>query len=427
MMNIFWFILYNGIIYPIIIIAAFFFSIFSAKMREGLVGRFQTINKLKNYLNNNDIKDDIYWFHVASLGEFYQIKPILEGLKKDKKYNVNFVSFSSPSGMNHAISDAIDLKFYSPFDFPWSIQKVLRLVKPKKIIFSTYDVWPNFLWISKVEKINLSIISAKIEKHSIKFKPGLLNFYKMIYRLFDTIYTITKEDEKRFRKIIGSQKKPIISSLGNPRFDTIYNNAKELLDHNLPLLERKQIIIIGSSHSKDDYHLIPALSNLIINFPKLRIIHAPHEPSKKEIKKIQNSYLKFGYDSVVLNDIDSVQFSSDQIVIIGKVGFLANLYWSSVITYIGGGFSTGIHNVMEPAIASNPVIFGPKYQKFNEAEQILKLGGGFCVHDSKSIEKIFSKLLKSSNLLKKAGNASLNLITNNIGSSDKVINGIILD
>ena len=426
-MNIFWFILYNSLIYPIIVLAAFFISIFSQKMRKSIVGRFQTIKKIKNYLNSNDIKDNIFWFHVASLGEFYQIKPIIEGIKKAKRENINFVSFSSPSGMNYATSDAIDLKFYLPFDFPWSIQKALKLVKPKKIIFSTYDVWPNFLWLSKVENIHLNITAVKIEDHSIKFKPLIMNFYRTIYRLFDTIYTVTKEDKKRLCKIIGSRNIPIVSSYGNPRFDSVYDSAKQLLSHNPPLLEREQIIVVGSSHRQDDYHLIPALINLIVKFPQIKIIHSPHDPSVKEIKKIQNSYLKSGYDSIVVNEIGNVQFSSHKIIIIGKVGFLANLYWSSIITYIGGGFSTGIHNIMEPAIASNPVIFGPKYQKFNEAEQILKSGGGFCVQNSESIEKIFSELLNSRDLLKKSGEASLNLITSNIGASEKVINGIISD
>ena len=97
-----------------------------------------------------------------------------------------------------------------------------------------------------------------------------MNFYRTIYRLFDTIYTVTKEDKKRLCKIIGSRNIPIVSSYGNPRFDSVYDSAKQLLSHNPPLLEREQIIVVGSSHRQDDYHLIPALINLIVKFPQLR-------------------------------------------------------------------------------------------------------------------------------------------------------------
>tara|TARA_Y100000768_G_scaffold223159_1_gene168366 strand:- start:605 stop:1879 length:1275 start_codon:yes stop_codon:yes gene_type:complete len=423
----FWFILYNGIILPVIVCLVFLASVFSPKLKEGLKGRFQTYERIKLFLGRKHTSNDIYWFHAASLGEFYQIKPIIEGMKKMKKDNVIFISFSSPSGMNYAFSDAIDLKFYLPFDFPWTIQKVLTLVKPKKVIFSTYDIWPNFIWFCKTKNIHLNVMAAKIEHHSIKYRPIIMNYYKSLYKLFDTIYTITEKDKNRFERIVGSKVKPITLSLGNPRFDKIFNDAKEFIDIKPTIQDREQIIVIGSSHSSDDLILIPALINLMADFPELRIIHAPHEPSHNYIKNIKDTYSKFGHDSIILNDLESIESSKKEIIIVGKVGFLSKLYWLSIITYIGGGFSSGIHNIMEPAVASNPVIFGPKYHKFSEAELILKLGGGFCVYDSNAVESAFKKLLLDKPLLKKSGKASFNLILNNIGSSERIINGILLD
>jgi len=423
----FWFVLYNGVFLPVLACLVFLSAIFLPKLREGLKGRLQTYNKLKLYLEKKHTRNDIYWFHAASLGEFYQIKPIIEGMKKMKKENVMFISFSSPSGMNYAFSDAIDLKFYLPFDFPWTIQKVLSLVKPKKVIFATYDIWPNFVWFCKTKNIHLNVMSAKIDDHSIKNRPVVMSFYKNLYKLFDTIYTITEKDKYRFEKIIGSKGKPIISSLGNPRFDKIFNDSKELIDSKPPIKNREQIILIGSSHSRDDLILIPTLINLMTDFPKLRIIHAPHEPSHKHIKNIKDSYSKFGHDPIILKDFESIESSKKEVVIVGEVGFLSKLYWLSIITYIGGGFSSGIHNIMEPAVASNPIIFGPKHQKFSEAELILKLGGGFCVYDSNTVESTFKKLLSDKLLLEQSGKASLNLVLNNIGSSERIINGILLD
>ena len=402
-------------------------SIFSPKIREGLKGRFQTYERIKLFFKEKHISDDIYWFHAASLGEFYQIKPVIEGMKKIKKGNVMFVSFSSPSGMNYALSDAVDLKFYLPFDFPWTIQKVLNFVKPKKVIFSTYDIWPNFVWSCKAKNIHLNVMSAKIDDRSTKFRSIVMNFYKNLYKTFDTIYTITEQDKLSFEKMIGSKSKPIISSLGNPRFDKIYNDSKEFIDSKPSIHNREPIILIGSSHYEDDLNLIPALINLMTDYPKLRIIHAPHEPNNKHLKNIKDNYSKFGHDPVILRDLNSIESSINKIIIVGEVGFLSKLYWLSIITYIGGGFSSGIHNIMEPAVASNPVIFGPKYHKFYEADLVLKLGGGFCVSDSNSIETTFKKLLSDQLLLEKSGEASLNLVLNNIGSSEKIINGILCD
>tara|TARA_B100000900_G_scaffold395343_1_gene393636 strand:+ start:237 stop:1511 length:1275 start_codon:yes stop_codon:yes gene_type:complete len=423
----FWFVLYNGVLLPILACIVFLAAIFSPKLREGLKGRFQTYKRLKLFLEKKHTRNEIYWFHAASLGEFHQIKPIIEGMKKMKKENVMFISFSSPSGMNYAFSDAIDLKFYLPFDFPWTIQKVLTLVKPKKVIFATYDIWPNFIRFCKTKNIHLNIVSAKIQHHSTRHRPVIMNFYKSMYKLFDTIYTITEKDKNRFERIVGSKGKPIISSLGNPRFDKIFNDSKEFIESKPPIKEREQIILIGSSHSRDDAILIPVLINLMTDFPELRIIHAPHEPTNQYIKNIKDAYLKFGHDSIILKDLDSIESSKQEIIIVGEVGFLSKLYWLSIITYIGGGFSSGIHNVMEPAVASNPVIFGPKHHRFSEAQLILKLGGGFCISDSNTFESTSKKLLSNKTFLEESGKASLNLILNNIGSSERIINDILLD
>ena len=112
----------------------------------------------------------------------------------------------------------------------------------------------------------------------------------------------------------------------------------------------------------------------------------------------QTSSLEFSHFPVMLNEVLKISLPSSKkkIIIAGEVGFLSKLYWLSIITYIGGGFSSGIHNIMEPAVASNPVVFGPRHQKFSEAEVILKSGGGFCVYNSKTVESTFKKLLSIS-------------------------------
>ena len=139
---------------------------------------------------------------------------------------------------------------------------------------------------------------------------------------------------------------------------------------------------------------------------------------------IKDAYSKFGHDSIILEDLESIESSKENIIIVGEVGFLSKLYWLSIITYIGGGFSSGIHNIMEPAVASNPIIFGPNHKKFSEADIVIKLGGGFCVHNRNTIENKFKVLLSDKQLLEKSGKASFNLILSNIGSSKKIINGL---
>ncbi len=147
-MKLIWFISYNFIFYPLIFVIGLIFSLFNTKFRRGVSGRFRSQSELKKYFNSISTTADIYWFHAASLGEFYQVKPVLEGLKNVEPECVAIVSFSSPSGYDNAKSDYIDLRFYMPFDFLWSVRRALKITRPKKVIFASYDIWPNMVWVT---------------------------------------------------------------------------------------------------------------------------------------------------------------------------------------------------------------------------------------------------------------------------------------
>ena len=159
-MIIIYFIIYNGLFHPLIFLIAMLVSIFQKKLRRSMRGKFRATKKLNKYLIQIDPNLDIYWFHASSLGEFYQLKTVIEKLKDDQKDLSIIVSFSSPSGYDHATSRAMDFKFYIPYDFPWTIYRMLNLMKPKKIMFASYDLWPNVIWIAYLMRIHVNIFSV---------------------------------------------------------------------------------------------------------------------------------------------------------------------------------------------------------------------------------------------------------------------------
>ena len=169
-MKLIWFISYNFIFYPLIFVIGSILSIFNSKFRQGVAGRFRSQTDLKKYFNSISTNADIYWFHAASLGEFYQVKPVLEGLKNVEPECVAIVSFSSPSGYDKAKSDYIDLRIYMPFDFLWSVRRALKITRPKKVIFASYDIWPNMVWIAEKRNIHTNIFAARIKDGSLKLK-----------------------------------------------------------------------------------------------------------------------------------------------------------------------------------------------------------------------------------------------------------------
>ena len=108
-------------------------------------------------------------------------------------------------------------------------------------------------------------------------------------------------------------------------------------------------------------------------------------------------------------------------------GILYKLYWQSYASYIGGGFSIGgIHNIMEPAVASNPVIFGKNYSNSNflEANQLLSSSAAFSVNSSEDLMNTFTSLSDKDFYLY-ASNSSKNVMDNNLGSTKKLMSVIV--
>jgi 3-deoxy-D-manno-octulosonic-acid transferase len=67
------------------------------------------------------------------------------------------------------------------------------------------------------------------------------------------------------------------------------------------------------------------------------------------------------------------------VLIIDSIGILSSIYQYANIAYIGGGFGSGIHNILEAITFGLPVIFGPNYKKFNEANELIALGGAVSI------------------------------------------------
>ncbi len=426
-MKYFWFIIYNLFAYPIIFILASIGAIFNYKLRQGLNGRFYAISILREASRQWGNRD-VYWFHAASHGEFEQVIPILKGLKEIEKDCYIIASFFSPSGYNNVNNKNIDCKIYLPFDFIWSIRRALKIVRPKKIIFASYDIWPNIVWLAEQRKIHTAVFAARFKQDTSKVLPLIKNFYRSVYQSFSTIYTVTEEDNRQLNKILKQKNRPIVRVMGNPRYDQVKEKADKVTkDRTITVLMREKRLILGSIWPGDERKIINPLLRLMEEDDELNILWVPHEPSEKYLQSSFKIFTSHGYDPLIIRSKKITDIQNHRIAILGIVGVLSKFYWQGQIAYIGGGFNSGIHNVMEPAIARLPVIFGPKYHKSQEAIELLKTGGGFSVNNGTEFYDVMKVLLNDKNRFLDASLAATRVIHDNIGSATRVVRGIIRD
>jgi 3-deoxy-D-manno-octulosonic-acid transferase len=355
-------------------------SFFNMKARLWLQGRQ---NLFKNIENQWFIKKNrthkIIWMHVASLGEFEQGRPLMELLKKNNpdKYQI-VLSFFSPSGYelrkNYPLADFVT---YMPLDTAANAKRFLDAIQPDIAVFVKYEFWFHHLNELKNRQIPTLLIAAVFRPDQIFFR-NYGNFFKKLLTndYFKQIF-VQNEDSLELLQNIGCQQ---VVLAGDTRIDRVTAIATEA--KTFPLIQQfvgnDNALICGSTWESDE--------TLIFNwFQKIgstvfkKIIIAPHEIGKSHIQQLQK---RLPNQTICYSQlVDNQSFGDATILIIDNIGMLSALYRYGKVAYIGGGFGTGIHNILEPAAFGLPILFGTKYQKFVEANALIATGGAFSVQN----------------------------------------------
>ena len=412
----------SAIIYPLFFVLTLFLIPFNKKIRLGFFGRLKSRKELLKFKSNTSFSKH-YWFHVSSHGEYQQVQSIIAELKKE---NIGIiVSFFSPSGFNNVNDNNIDCKIYLPFDFLISLYRSLKIVNPSKFIIASYDVWPNVISTCKMLGIKTLLISLRIHSKSFKLSFIGRSLYKAVYAQINQIFTVSSKDLSNLKKIINSER---FMAMGNPRFDVAYLKSEDV-SIKISLDERidKKLFLFASLWPEDHKILFPHIFDLLKKHSNSKIILVPHEISESIIDNYKTLARENNLSYKVIDRYLDMKNIEEDVIIVNAVGILYKLYWQSYVSYIGGGFSIGgIHNIMEPAVASNPVIFGRNYSNSNflEANQLLSSSAAFSVNSSEDLMNTFTSLSDKDFYLY-ASNSSKNVMDNNLGSTKKLMSVIV--
>jgi len=215
--------------------------------------------------------------------------------------------------------------------------------------------------------------------------------------------------------------------LGNPRYDQVKNKSDQFTKkRTLSVLQRPKRLVMGSMHSDDEKKLNQSIVSILNDIDDLSLIWAPHTPSEKHITQIENYFIKNNFSTERLSE-KNIEKINARIILVDSIGKLAQLYWHAQVAYIGGGFSSGVHNVMEPAIARLPVFFGPNYSNFHEAEELIIKGGGFSIESGTELFIQIKTLLNDKSKFMNSSYSSTNVVHDNLGSSTRIVRSLIHD
>ncbi len=341
------------------------------------------------------------WIHCASLGEFEQGRPIIEAIKKKDPNQQVVLTFFSPSGYEvRKDYELADYVFYLPSDTASNAQKFIDAIRPSKVLFVKYEFWYHYLKTLHQSNIPVYSVSSIFRPEHTFFKSYGKWYRKMLS--FFTEFYVQDEQSLQLLRSIGVENAVVA---GDTRFDRVYDIAQQAKE--FPLVEQftkgKQVIVGGSSW--------PAGEKLLISYihkhPEVKLLLAPHEIHDEHISQIESMLQVPSIRYTKINDED---LTSYQVLIVDTMGMLSSMYQYGTVAYIGGGFGSGIHNTIEASTFGLPVLFGPKYKKYQEACDLVELKGGFEVNNQEELDGVLNDLLQSEKALKSAKEVSISYV-----------------
>ncbi len=381
-------------------------ALWSKKARQWIEGR---------KLQVPEYKRKTVWMHCASLGEFEQGRPLLEAIKlKFPGYPV-VLTFFSPSGYeirkNFAGADSV---LYLPLDGRDAARNFIKKINPELVLWVKYEYWYYFLSTLKDKEIPVLLVSGIFRRSQPFFKPyGKL--WRSVLKSFNRLFIQDGASHKLLGEF-GLKSDATVS--GDTRFDRVAAIASqfEKIDPIEKFCGEHRVVVAGSTWEEDDAEWV----HYIRQHPEIRFIIAPHEVDEVNIKYVQKMFPT----STLFSKLGESP-KSGNVLIINNIGMLSRLYRYAHVAYVGGGFrESGIHNVLEAAVYYKPVIFGPVYEKFREARELVEAGGAFPVKNAIDLENLLDRLFNDEEFLKSAGTTAGNYVQQNRGATQIIMNYI---
>jgi 3-deoxy-D-manno-octulosonic-acid transferase len=360
----------------------------------------------------------VIWMHCASLGEFEQGLPLLEAIKLAYPNHFYLVSFFSPSGYtiqkDHPVADYV---CYLPMDSPNNAKEFIEMVNPSLVLFIKYEFWYYYLSQLHQKNIPLLLVSAIFRKDQLFFK-WYGRFYQKMLHCFNYIFL---QDDLSKELLLSIGFKQNIYVLGDTRFDRVKTIASKHTTNDIiaQFCNNKKIIVAGSTWSEDD----KCLHHYAIANPTIKFIIAPHEIDQERLETClqfyPNAVLYSAYQHAYTNNIALKDY---QTLVIDNMGMLSSLYRYATIAFIGGGFvEEGVHNTLEAAVYGVPIVFGPVYDKYLEAIELIEKDAAYSVIDLLELEEVLNELITDEPRRMQIGKNAKDYVYSKSGATEKIM------
>ena len=391
-------------------------SLFNKKVKKMWAGERQAVKVLKEKV---DPEARYIWFHAASLGEFEQGRPLIEHLRETHPEYKILLTFFSPSGYEVRKNyEGADIICYLPLDTIRNARRFLRAVKPVMAFFIKYEFWYNYLHILQHRGVPTYSVSSIFRPDQIFFQ-WYGRQYGRVLKCFTHFFVQNMESKALLAKLGITD----VDVVGDTRFDRVLQ-IKEA-SKQLPIVEQftahaQKVFVAGSSWLPDE--------DIFIKYFDIhkdwKLIIAPHVISDEHLSQIFE--LLKGRRVVRYTEATEENVKDAEVLIIDCFGLLSSIYHYGTVSYVGGGFGVGIHNVLEAAVWDIPVVFGPNNKHFQEAQGLMLVQGGFEINDYQSFRDLMMRFETDASFPQNAGENAGAFVKSRAGATAKVMKNVSL-
>lgn len=355
----------------------------SPRLRRGVIGRAESLASLREWAaRHRDTGRPLLWLHAPSVGEALMAQAILGAVKHQAPEAQSVFTFFSPSAERVSGRVGADWAGYLPWDVARDVRVALDALQPSCIAFVRTEIWPVLGREAAARSVPVVLLNAVLAEGSSRLGAGARLLLGPAYRRLAAVGAVTDADARRFGRLGVEPTRVHVT--GDARFDQVWNRIAAL-DRNTPLLDALRaaahpLLVAGSTWPVDEAHVVRVLAELKHAGEPWRAVIAPHEPTPAHVAALEDRLARAGLSARRLPDMSDRELPAADVLVVDRVGVLADLYAAADVAYVGGGFgSAGLHSVVEPAALAVPVLYGPHHGNAQEAGRLASAGGGVVV------------------------------------------------
>jgi 3-deoxy-D-manno-octulosonic-acid transferase len=373
--------IYRVVVWPLLRVVFAVAAQFNSKIARGLEMR-----ENQPWAIPSGLKGPVVWFHCAS-GEFEYAKPVITELKESRPDVSVIVTYFSPTFANAVTSfPGVDFSTPLPWDTPAALDAFINAQRPNLLLIARTDTWPELLRSAKRRGLGTLLFAATLPETAGRVRNPLARWMsRALFSYLDKVFCVDASDERAFARLGLAARTQVAG-------DTRYDQVMRRLENPKPLREelfseKRSVIVCGSTWPEDERVLIDVVQNL----KEIDFVIVPHEPTAEHLADLESTFKTADLRSVRYSTAS--QWRPGEILIVDKIGILAELYEKGDFAFVGGSFRKTVHSVMEPLACGCLTFVGPFHLNNREAVEFKSLG---LVREVRTAEEFATSLKEAS-------------------------------